>query len=229
MLCIRFWAIAKAMTRPFSNMKQWPFARLELASFYVYGLQRARMVHSPSQATWSLWLHFEISFLEVAVHWPRKNGGYEWTYASSNPGDMFGVGSEVVGGYYMNFANYDYCHCQFVVTVELEGKPGGCRRGRSQPHSSGWARVPLSSFFPQILINLSYFSSNFTLFLPHFGSPGGRLDHPGRPWLRHWVPIGICFDTVVAPEFFFGGGQKVKKKYHYHYHFMLKLSKLISL
>ena len=59
-------------------------------------------------------------------------------------------------------------------------------QGRSQPHSPGWARVPLSSFFPQILINLSYFSSNFTHFLPHFGSPGGRLDHPGRPWLRHW-------------------------------------------
>ena len=35
-------------------------------------------------------------------------------------------------------------------------------QGRSQPHSPGWARVPLSSFCPQILINLSYFSSNFT-------------------------------------------------------------------
>ena len=27
----------------------------------------------------------------------------------------------------------------------------------------------------------------FTYFLPHFGSSGGRVDHPGRPWLRHWV------------------------------------------
>ena len=59
------------------------------------------------------------------------------------------------------------------------------RQGCSQPHSPGWARVPLASFFPQILINLSYFSSNFTHFLPHFGSPGGRAAHPGRPWLRH--------------------------------------------
>ena len=58
-------------------------------------------------------------------------------------------------------------------------------QGRSQHHSPEWARVPLSSFFPQILINFSYFSSNFTYFLPHFGSPGGRLAHPGRPWLRH--------------------------------------------
>ena len=33
----------------------------------------------------------------------------------------------------------------------------GCR----QPHSPGWARVPLSSFFPQISIKFSYFSSNF--------------------------------------------------------------------
>ena len=55
----------------------------------------------------------------------------------------------------------------------------------SQPHSPGWARVPLSSFFPQILINFSYFSSNFSHFLPHFGSPGGQLAHPGRSWLRH--------------------------------------------
>ena len=52
----------------------------------------------------------------------------------------------------------------------------------SQPHSPGWARVPLSSFFPQISINFSYFSSNFTYFLPHFGPP---VAHPGRPWLRH--------------------------------------------
>ena len=65
-------------------------------------------------------------------------------------------------------------------------------QGRSQPHSPGWARVPLSSFFPQILINLSYFSSNFTHFLPHFGSPGGRLAHPGRPWLRHCPRSSRC-------------------------------------
>ena len=58
-------------------------------------------------------------------------------------------------------------------------------QGRSQPHSPGWARVPLSSFFPQILINFSYFSSSFTYFLPHFGPPGGWVTHPGRPWLRH--------------------------------------------
>ena len=60
-------------------------------------------------------------------------------------------------------------------------------QGRSQPQSPGWARVPLSSFFPEISINFSYFSSNFTFFLPHFGPPGGRVAHPGRPWLRHWL------------------------------------------
>ena len=59
-------------------------------------------------------------------------------------------------------------------------------QGRSQPHSPGWARVLLSSFFPQILIN---FSSNFSYFLPNFGPPGGRLAHPGRPWLRHWLKL----------------------------------------
>ena len=39
--------------------------------------------------------------------------------------------------------------------------------------------------FPQIVINFSYFSSNFTYFLPNFGPPG--VAHPGRPWLRHWL------------------------------------------
>ena len=67
-------------------------------------------------------------------------------------------------------------------------------QGRSQPHSPGWARVPLSSFFPQSLINSTYFSSNFTYFLPHFGPPGGRVTHLGRSWLRHWSrsTMGIC-------------------------------------
>ena len=40
--------------------------------------------------------------------------------------------------------------------------------------------------FPQIKINFSYFSSNFTYFLPHFGPPGGWVATQGRPWLRHW-------------------------------------------
>ena len=58
-------------------------------------------------------------------------------------------------------------------------------QGRSQPHSPGWARVPLSSIFLKFWSVFSYFSSNFTYFLPHFSPPGGRVAHPGRPWLRH--------------------------------------------
>ena len=37
------------------------------------------------------------------------------------------------------------------------------QQGRSQPHSPGWARLPLSSFFHQMSINFSHFSSNFSL------------------------------------------------------------------
>ena len=66
--------------------------------------------------------------------------------------------------------------------------------GRSQPDSPGWARVPLSSFFPQISIN---FSSNFSYFLPHFGPPGGQVAHPGRPWLRHWMGEGGSMLEVI--------------------------------
>ena len=43
-------------------------------------------------------------------------------------------------------------------------------QGRSQPHRPGWARVPLSLLFPQIVsffFFFCYFSSNFTYFLPH--------------------------------------------------------------
>ena len=48
-------------------------------------------------------------------------------------------------------------------------------------------------FFPQIWIKFSYFSSNLTYFLPHFGSLGGRVAHPGRPWLRQcWQIIKGC-------------------------------------
>ena len=68
------------------------------------------------------------------------------------------------------------------------GRGQSAPQGRTQPHSPGWARVPLSSFFPQISINFTYFSSNFTCCLPHFGPPGGRLAHPVRPWLRHCAP-----------------------------------------
>ena len=62
-------------------------------------------------------------------------------------------------------------------------------QGCSQPHSPGWARVHCTTFlfFSSKFDEFSYFSSNFTYFLPHFGPPGGRLAHPGRPWLRHWM------------------------------------------
>ena len=41
----------------------------------------------------------------------------------------------------------------------------------------GGTEVPFAFFSPQILIDFSYFSSNFSHFLPHFGPPGGRLAH----------------------------------------------------
>ena len=58
--------------------------------------------------------------------------------------------------------------------ISLQGDCDTRIQGRSQPHSPGWARVQLFSFFPQISINFSYFSSNFSHFLPHFGPPGGQ-------------------------------------------------------
>ena len=68
-------------------------------------------------------------------------------------------------------------------------------QGRSQPHSLTWARVPLSLFFPQISINFSYFSSNFS----NFGSPGGQLAHPERPWLLHWHCSSMMVIFFIFP------------------------------
>ena len=65
----------------------------------------------------------------------------------------------------------------------------------SQPHSPGWARVPLFSPFPQISIDFSDFSSNFSYFLPHFGPLGGRLAHLGRPW---YLVLFVTFYTGTS-------------------------------
>ena len=45
-------------------------------------------------------------------------------------------------------------------------------QGRSQSHSSRWARVPLSSFSLKFPSLFSYFSSNFPHFLSSFWLPG---------------------------------------------------------
>ena len=74
------------------------------------------------------------------------------------------------------------------------------KQGRSQPHNPGWARVPLFSVFPQVLINFSYFSSNFTYFLPHFGLPGGQVAHPGRPWLCHCSKGPFSWDPAPSNQ-----------------------------
>ena len=55
-----------------------------------------------------------------------------------------------------------------------------CYQGRSQPHSPGWARVPLSSFFLKSRLSFLIFPQTFTHFLPHFGPPGKALATPLR-------------------------------------------------
>ena len=89
------------------------------------------------------------------------------------------------------FANYNHwallseANTWVCLLAEAEVIHAWHSQGRSQPHSPGWARVPLSSFFPQIWIKFSYFSAHCSHFLPHFDPPGGQVAHPGRPWLRH--------------------------------------------
>ena len=54
-----------------------------------------------------------------------------------------------------------------------------------------------TTLFSQILIDFSYFSSNFTYFLPHFGSPGGQVAHPERPLLCH-CPTSLFIVTIAC-------------------------------
>ena len=65
---------------------------------------------------------------------------------------------------------------------------------RSQALTPGWARYKHFLNPSSFSCRFSHFSSNFLHFLPHFGLPGGRLAHPGRPWLRHW-----CLWLVARP------------------------------
>ena len=74
-------------------------------------------------------------------------------------------------------------NCQCSYTGLFDQLPGEIRTGSRAVAS---LTVPggqefLFPHFSQMLIIFSYFSSNVYNFLPHFGSPGGRVAHPGRP------------------------------------------------
>ena len=63
-------------------------------------------------------------------------------------------------------------------------------QGRSLPHSPGWARVPLSSFFPQISLIFPP-----QTFYPHFPPPGGRRVAclVVVVWIYQVIPQPPCF------------------------------------
>ena len=63
-LCIRFSAIARTMTRHFTcRAITWPFARLAIASFYVYGL--IAVYTKPSNFLFGLLQHFYLNNLYI--------------------------------------------------------------------------------------------------------------------------------------------------------------------
>ena len=71
---------------------------------------------------------------------------------------------------------------RFLVGVQLVNRdiailtvPGGGGQKFHFPH--------FSSTFHHCFL---FFLKLSTFFCPHFGPPGGRVAHPGRPWLRHW-------------------------------------------
>ena len=51
--------------------------------------------------------------------------------------------------------------------------------------------------FIQIFLFFSHiFFSIFPNFIPHFGPPGGQLDHPERPWLHHPWPSKMHLKSI---------------------------------
>ena len=74
-------------------------------------------------------------------------------------------------------------------------------QGRSQPHSPGWARVPLSSFFPQILIIFVLFFLKLFSFSSSFWLSGWATRPTGKALATPlWVPWLRCkfFPEVVT-------------------------------
>ena len=75
------------------------------------------------------------------------------------------------------------------------------RQGRSQPHSPGWARVPLSSFSLKFRLSFLIFPQTLLIFFLILALRG-RVAHPGRPWLRHWSTLNL-FNDSVRPRYLF--------------------------
>ena len=57
---------------------------------------------------------------------------------------------------------------------------------RSQPHCPGWARVPLSSFFPKFWSFFLIFPQIFLIFFLILALRVGNSPTREGPWLRHW-------------------------------------------
>ena len=112
-----------------------------------------------------------------------------------------------------------------------------------QPHSPGWARVPLSSFFPQISIKFSYFSSTFYSFSSSFWPSGwasrppekapgyateNRLFLPGRVEPSNPPPRGrnrplICkFIVLLISEYFVHTSRLREFSIYNHQHLIRK-------
>ena len=87
-------------------------------------------------------------------------------------------------------ANAVNSKCMYVTPEELRAN-----QGRSQPHSPGWARVPLSSFFLKISINFSYFFLKLYLFSSSFWSSGWASRPPGKALA---TPLGQTLHLKVT-------------------------------
>ena len=84
-----------------------------------------------------------------------------------------------------------FCRQKFVLSKQKKNFKARAVASLTIPDGQKF-HFPL---FPQISINISYFSSIFSHFLPHVGSPGGRVAHLGRPWL--YATLLLLYNPVM--------------------------------
>ena len=79
-------------------------------------------------------------------------------------------------------------------SIKISGVP------EAGPQPASQSRVGKSSTFLIFSSNFDQFFLKPYYFLPHFGPPGGRLAHPGRPWLLHWSEVDVKCPSVMKPR-----------------------------
>ena len=118
----------------------------------------------------------------------RRECGHEWSSILSVSLQVILLRFETVftGCVLCTVASSVTPHILYLQGLSFYSEWGGGVPGPQPALKSRMGKSSTFLIFPRISIKFSLFSSKFSHFIPHLGSPGGRVAHPGRPWLRYW-------------------------------------------